>query len=226
MSMEVMKRGGDDAVRRRLRVTLGKPMSPFVLSYRKGPGGLMVQYVSGADSTRQANEVFGPGGWCTEVRRTEILHRSKDGKKYVAQVVATVRVTLSERLGGTYHENIGVCKSEDPSELMALEHAMKGAATDATKRALAMFGDATGNCLRDKQYADWAKRMVAGTAQKRTYSEEETVGWTPREHARKRVAFLPPPTPPALPHSVAQTKDEFDDIDDIDWDEVGNDLDD
>lgn len=61
-----------------------------------------------------------------------------------------VRVTLRD---GTFHEDLGYGHIENAKgKAAAFEKAKKEATTDGLKRALRMFGNVLGNCIKDKDY--------------------------------------------------------------------------
>lgn len=61
-----------------------------------------------------------------------------------------VRVTLRD---GTFHEDMGYGHIENAKgKAAAFEKAKKEATTDGLKRALRMFGNVLGNCIKDKDY--------------------------------------------------------------------------
>ena len=60
-------------------------------------------------------------------------------------------VTVTSCLGNS-HTDIGMCESKHPTMHGAFEVAMKGAVSDAKKRALKCFGDALGNSLCKPEY--------------------------------------------------------------------------
>ena len=64
---------------------------------------------------------------------------------------ARAMVTVTSCLGNS-HSDIGMCESKHPTMHGAFEVAMKGAVSDAKKRALKCFGDALGNSLCKPEY--------------------------------------------------------------------------
>ena len=71
------------------------------------------------------------------------MHKDDKGRFNVAYT-ATVRVT--HRRSGAYREDCGSGDAVDKSAGTAVSHAIKGAVTDALKRAARHFGDKLGNC--------------------------------------------------------------------------------
>jgi len=115
------------------------------VSTRPGPGNMKLTYMSGEVVTRTLNELFGFGGWSMEVREKNREQCEKDHKgRYHVHYTATVRIT---HVGtGSYREDVGANDSIDKSLGTAVANAMKGAVTDAMKRAARHFGEKMGNC--------------------------------------------------------------------------------
>ena len=113
-------------------------------------GDRQVSYLEAYDVIDKANEVFGYGAWGTAIIDLE-LHET-GGK------TACV-VTLELSVEGCFaRQDVGVCvaASGRGQELSpeALETAIKGAASDALKRAMRHFGKQFGNSLYDKERAN------------------------------------------------------------------------
>ncbi|EED86713.1 predicted protein [Thalassiosira pseudonana CCMP1335] len=119
--------------------------------------------MSGDVITRTLNEAFGFDGWCLEVKSTtreflwiicssldcvplNLQEPSKDEKgRYHVAYIATVRIT--HRRSGVYREDCGAGDAIDKSLGSASGNALKGAITDAMKRAARHFGEKLGNSL-------------------------------------------------------------------------------
>ncbi|EJK71977.1 hypothetical protein THAOC_06534, partial [Thalassiosira oceanica] len=116
------------------------------ISTRAGPGGKKLSYMGGETVIKTLNDAFGYDGWSSEVRSTTREEAQKDdkGRHHVAYV-ATVRVT--HRRSGAYREDCGVGDAIDRSLASASGNALKGAVTDALKRAARQFGEKLGNSL-------------------------------------------------------------------------------
>ncbi|KAL9187015.1 hypothetical protein ACHAXT_010735 [Thalassiosira profunda] len=122
-----------------------KPLRTEV-STRKGPGGMKLSYMGGDMVTKTLNEAFGYDGWSLEVKDTTREEPILDDKKrYHVAYIATVRIT--HRRSGAYREDCGAGDSIDRSLATASSHAVKGAVTDAMKRAARHFGEKLGNSL-------------------------------------------------------------------------------
>ncbi|KAL7555061.1 hypothetical protein ACHAWF_018792 [Thalassiosira exigua] len=148
-----------------------KPLRSEV-STRKGPGGIKLSYMGGDMVTKTLNEAFGYDGWCLEVKETRREEPIKDDKgRFHVAYLATVRIThrrsgvfrgkiprsckvfsvqlffRHKRLLSTIQEDCGAGDSIDRSLASASGNALKGAVTDAMKRAARHFGEKLGNSL-------------------------------------------------------------------------------
>lgn len=122
-----------------------KPLRAEV-STRKGPGGIKLSYMGGDMITKTLNEAFGYDGWCLEVKNTTREEPIKDDKgRFHVAYMATVRIT--HRQSGVFREDCGAGDSIDRSLASASGNALKGAVTDAMKRAARHFGEKLGNSL-------------------------------------------------------------------------------
>ena len=96
--------------------------------------------------TKTLNDAFGYDGWCLEVKNTTREDTIKDDKgRYHVAYIATVRIT--HRKSGVYREDCGSGDAIDRSLASASGNALKGAVTDAMKRAAKHFGEKMGNAL-------------------------------------------------------------------------------
>jgi DNA recombination protein Rad52 len=115
--------------------------------------GRAVSYIEGWFAIAEANAIFGFGGWDREMVHFErLFERSKVGGiacAYLARVRITVRTSDSR----VVREGTGFGYALRPQASDAHERALKSAETDATKRALATFGNRFGLSLYDKSQA-------------------------------------------------------------------------
>ena len=96
--------------------------------------------------TKTLNEAFGYDGWSLEVKDKTQLDPIKDDKgRYHVAFTATVRIT--HRRTGAFREDCGAGDAIDKSLASASGNALKGAVTDAMKRAARHFGEKLGNSL-------------------------------------------------------------------------------
>ncbi len=114
-------------------------------------GGKGLSYIEGWHVIAEANRIFGFDGWDRQTVATQCVWKGtkqgREGCAYIARVRIRVRVgdTVICREGhGSGHGWAAI-----PGE--AHESAIKEAETDATKRALATFGNPFGLALYDKE---------------------------------------------------------------------------
>jgi len=124
--------------------TLRKGLDPAVVKQRP-QGGRAVSYVTGGYIKGRLNEVFGFGGWDSEI--TELVAMDDPRGPWAR---ATVRLTVRFEDGNhaTRHD-VGF-GSASPKQHDGRELAGKEAATDALKRAAASLGNQFGLSLYDK----------------------------------------------------------------------------
>lgn len=114
---------------------LAAPLDLNNVKKRKGAGNRTLDYISGEHAIAEANRIFGFDGWSCETVHMECV------KENPITYIARVRV----RAGGVTREGWGGDNSHDH------ENAVKGAETDAIKRALRSFGNQFGLPLYDKE---------------------------------------------------------------------------
>ncbi|MCY4056654.1 MAG: Rad52/Rad22 family DNA repair protein [Gammaproteobacteria bacterium] len=112
------------------------------------------RYLEGRTVINQANRIFGFDGWGyqiagpIEMKSFEVVDKNTGEKRTAHAYNVAVTVTVKDALPRT---DIGFCTVSDQTA-DGHDTAMKGAVTDALKRALRTFGNQFGNCLYDK---DW-----------------------------------------------------------------------
>ena len=113
--------------------------------------GRSIDYVEGWFAIAQANVIFGFDGWDREMMHFERLYeRSRNDRTncgYVARI--RVRVRAGESVVVREGTGWGTANAANPAD--AHERAIKAAETDATKRALATFGNRFGLGLYDRE---------------------------------------------------------------------------
>lgn len=143
-----------DEILRRLNTKLG----PDFFQYRNGPGGKLVQYLSGDEAISLANWSLGNHRWSSELRDMQVRETTLDGSNWKVSVSTKCRVTVRWSADHTsFHEDVGRGSGINPQQGAAMESAEKEAATDALKRALRLFGDGLGNSMYILAYRDWVK---------------------------------------------------------------------
>lgn len=131
---------------------LDRPLTKEQIATRTVGKGRQAAYLEGFEAIRQANRVFGHGGWGMTVDDLQFQAMSSGGFYR-----ATVTVTVA---GCEPQQDVGGCVAQNDT---AEQHdmAFKGAVTDAMKRALRHYGTAFGNDL----YSDDAPVAAAMTQQ-------------------------------------------------------------
>ena len=125
------------------------------LSYRhvktRAGNGTPIPYVEGWHVIAEANRIFGYDSWDRTTLSPRCLWAELQRGQTACFYTAKVRVTV--RAGGAtiVREGIGTGIGRSESADLAHEIALKAAETDATKRALATFGNPFGLALYDKE---------------------------------------------------------------------------
>eukprot|EP00037_Helgoeca_nana_P019783 m.194226 g.194226 ORF g.194226 m.194226 type:complete len:349 (+) comp24997_c0_seq2:376-1422(+) len=141
--------------RRAIQKHLERPLGGENVLSRAGPGGQKVEYISATKQFEMANLAFSFCGWSTEIRDFTVDFCGQDKKgNWEVGVAVVVKVLLQD---GSFHEDVGYGDSKGPSRPMVFGNARKAAVTDATKRALRLFGPAVGLCMGDKDFLRQAK---------------------------------------------------------------------
>ena len=153
---------------------LDKFLGPEFISYRRAEANLHVAYLEGHEIINLLNSFFKWHGWKTAITSCEIDYKDQNRNtgKWSIGVAVTVRVTVrvqderNQKTFETSREDVGYGTIENaPSLGKGLEKCRKEATTDALKRAARQLGNATGNCLYNKQYLELIKK-VQGPAEK------------------------------------------------------------
>ena len=120
--------------------------------------GTELHYVEGWHVIAEANRIFGFDAWDRRTLTTNCVFSSATGQNHFAAYIAKVRVTV--RAGDTkiLREGSGTGEAKASSPGQAHELALKCAETDATKRALATFGNPFGLALYDREQGGVSRR--------------------------------------------------------------------
>jgi DNA repair and recombination protein RAD52 len=133
------------------------PVALWVFSDPPLPASPCPRYLEAQRAIAEANRLFGFDNWssrvvdgpaldvCMQVPR---LANGKGGMLFRAAATAIVRVSVGGSDEFCFREEVGTGSGDHPERAIAIEHAKKEAVTDATKRALRLFGEALGNCLQ------------------------------------------------------------------------------
>jgi hypothetical protein len=126
--------------------------------------GKALSYIEGWHVLAEANRVFGFDAWDRETVWAECIWQ--DARREPKACAYAVRVQIRVRAGDTLvcREGSGVGHGRGATLGEAHESALKEAETDATKRALATFGNLFGLALYDKQQAGVRRRARIAAA--------------------------------------------------------------
>ena len=126
----------------------------------RSQAGRSFNYLEGWVAIREANRIFGFGGWQRETIELRCVSESqrpigRDQKPgWGVTYIARVRIRLGSQANGAHslvREGSGAGHGIDVDLGLAHESALKEAETDAMKRALMTFGNPFGLALYDKQ---------------------------------------------------------------------------
>ena len=115
--------------------------------------GKSIDYIEGWFALSEANAIFGFGGWDRETVHFERLCERTRGEVTTCAYSARVRIRVRAGEHTVSREGTGCGTGSARNTADAHERAIKAAETDATKRALATFGNRFGLCLYDKHQA-------------------------------------------------------------------------
>lgn len=135
---------------------LNAKLEPENVKTREGAGKKDLAYVEHWHQIAEANRIFGPGNWSCETLDLKETHEPKfnsDNGNCVACYSARVRITVYSDDGkrSIVREGSGAHRSIAKTIGEAQENALKGAESDAMKRAFRTLGNPFGLALYDKQ---------------------------------------------------------------------------
>ena len=113
--------------------------------------GTDLHYVEGWHVIAEANRIFGYDAWDRRTLASHCVWSGASGAYYGAAYTAKVRVSVRAGDITIVREGSGTGEGKAPTPGHAHELALKGAETDATKRALATFGNPFGLALYDRE---------------------------------------------------------------------------
>lgn len=137
---------------------LKSPLDQTNVAMRAGAGGKQLSYIEGWHAMAEANRIFGYDAWSRETITCEEEHSAKVDGKWEVCYQARVRVHVN----GVFRDGTGHGIKKMTSLPGAIEFAAKEAETDATKRALATFGNQFGLCLYDDGNLDIVQEPEVG----------------------------------------------------------------
>jgi len=148
---------------------LAAPLDRKRIAHRS-ESGRQLSYLEGWDVMEMANTIFGYDGWGYSITRLEVA---------AGVWLATVLTTVNAGGEPLVREDVGIgipAKPRDVAEASpaAQETAIKGAVTDALKRALRGYGDQFGLSLYDKDGDDVKPQPAKAAAQERPVTAAAT----------------------------------------------------
>lgn len=117
----------------------------------RSSNGSTISYVEGWHVISEANRIFGFDCWDRSTLSPKCISTTLQQGQTVCFYSTRVRITVRAGDGIIVREGIGTGTGRSPSPDAAHEIALKSAETDATKRALATFGNPFGLALYDKE---------------------------------------------------------------------------
>ena len=126
--------------------------------------GTDLHYVEGWHVIAEANRIFGYDAWDRRTLATNCVWSGADSQHYAAAYTAKVRVSVRAGEVTIVREGSGTGEAKALTPGQAHELALKGAETDATKRALATFGNPFGLALYDREQVGVRKSRGAKVA--------------------------------------------------------------
>jgi DNA recombination protein Rad52 len=126
--------------------------------------GTTLHYIEGWHAIAEANRIFGYDAWDRRTIATRCVWTGMSGQDYLAAYIAKVRIRVRAGDVIVVREGSGTGEGKASTPGAAHEIALKSAETDATKRALATFGNSFGLALYDREQAGVRHRPHANTA--------------------------------------------------------------
>jgi DNA recombination protein Rad52 len=117
----------------------------------RNSNGSTLSYVEGWHAIAEANRIFGYEAWDRRTVSASCVWSEAKAGTYRAVYTAKVRITVRAGEVKVVREGSGSCEATAATAGQAHELALKGAETDATKRALATFGNPFGLALYDRE---------------------------------------------------------------------------
>ena len=117
----------------------------------RNSNGNTLSYVEGWHAIAEAHRIFGYEAWDRRTVSASCVWTEAKAGTYRAVYTAKVRITVRAGEVNVVREGSGGCEATAATAGQAHELALKGAETDATKRALATFGNPFGVALYDRE---------------------------------------------------------------------------
>jgi len=126
--------------------------------------GATLHYIEGWHAIAEANRIFGYDAWDRRTVATRCVWTAATGPNYFAAYTARVRISVRAGDIVIVREGCGTGEAKAITPGQAHEIALKTAETDATKRALATFGNPFGLALYDSERTGVRQRSTDKTA--------------------------------------------------------------
>ena len=120
----------------------------------------VLAYVEGWRVISEANRIFGYDAWDRQTLSPRCVWSGMTDKQHAASYIAKVRIVVRAGSIAITREGCGSGEGKASSPGEAHELALKAAETDATKRALATFGNPFGLALYDRELAGVRNRKA------------------------------------------------------------------
>lgn len=144
----------------------------------------VLTYVEGWHVIAEANRIFGYDAWDRQTLSPRCVWSGMTGKHHAASYIAKVRIIVRAGSIAITREGCGSGEGKAASPGEAHELALKAAETDATKRALATFGNPFGLALYDRELSGVRNRKALDVA---TCPPEDPIIWTLRSETGSDV---------------------------------------
>src|SRR5262245_57758905 len=138
--------------------------------------GATLHYIEGWHAIAEANRIFGYDAWDRRTVATRCVWTEARGIHFLAAYTARVRISVRAGDIVIVREGCGTGEARASSPGQAHEIVLKTAETDATKRALATFGNPFGLALYDREQTG-VRQTSTGK------SPSEPIAWTARSFA-------------------------------------------
>ncbi len=155
--------------------------------------GRELSYIGGWYAISEANRIFGFDRWNRETIESKCVLTRENRGTFLAVYIARVRITVHADDAIVIREGHGTGEGRGPTPGEVHDTALKGAETDATKRALATFGKPFGLSLYE--HGKLPSPLKASTPEKASAPEPRPVEADPRVSlARDDTTAIPRPS--------------------------------
>jgi len=173
-------------------------------------GGITLHYIEGWHAIAEANRIFGFDGWDRETVSTNCVSNTKSRGDYTVAYTAKVRITVRATKATIVREGCGSGEAKAFTPGQAHDLALKSAETDATKRALASFGNSFGLALYDPEQSG----VRNGREAKSAFTEASAAGPWPLNSASGTI-LCPYETPAEFAQALRRRMERADTIEDL-----------